>query len=42
MEKSSIIRIHPSFRIIALAEPPGSIIKLFGKNKNIQKIIKPF
>jgi len=23
MEKSSIIRVHPAFRIIALGEPPG-------------------
>lgn len=23
MEKSSIVRVHPAFRIIALAEPPG-------------------
>lgn len=23
MDKSNIIRVHPAFRIIALAEPPG-------------------
>lgn len=23
MKKSNIIRVHPSFRIIALGEPPG-------------------
>lgn len=26
MEKSNIVRVHPAFRIIALAEPPGELL----------------
>lgn len=42
MEKSNIIRVHPAFRIIALAEPPGNIFNYLVKYKNKRKIIKLF
>lgn len=34
LEKSKIVRVHPAFRIIALAEPPGKHL-----SNNKKKII---